>query len=226
MTTLNTETKLSEYEVIRLKNIQRNLEFLAAIGLGGSHSLISTNSSKPIIPQKKKSTVNFNSISLLPSRRSSRIAELDNNLNYCENNDHVINNKRVDATTSKRFKGENGVNIGNVHPQQYLLAAGGFTKEVVDKLSTRSIVANYRQFITPSSIGLPHDEFGKASVVTRSNNGQTPKFSKYSGILEWSNCIYLWVNLGGPSTPDSYENTFLDNGRSFVWFGGSKMTKG
>lgn len=49
--------------------------------------------------------------------------------------------------------------------------------------------------------------------------GATLSFNKYSGVQEWKNCVYLWVNLNTADSP----NDFLDYGRQITWFGGSKM---
>ena len=105
----------------------------------------------------------------------------------------------------------------------------------IDPHSSRCIAANYSVFLTNSMLGQCHAEYGKAAVVSYSNNGTLPKFSKYSGVLEWSNCVYLWINLGATNGKTNastsadqftYDNTFLAEGRSIVWFGGSKMTQG
>jgi hypothetical protein len=55
----------------------------------------------------------------------------------------------------------------------------------------------------------------KASVVAALAGGhRVPKFSKYSGSLEWRNAVVLWVNVGGAD----YANLFLDGGRRMSWF--------
>lgn len=55
----------------------------------------------------------------------------------------------------------------------------------------------------------------KASVVAALAGGsRMPKFSKYSGSLEWRNAIVLWVNVGGAD----YANLFFDGGRRMSWF--------
>jgi hypothetical protein len=69
----------------------------------------------------------------------------------------------------------------------------------------------------------PIDDYGKAAIMQLSNDGILPRFSKYSGALEWSNCVYLWVNVGGAS---GYSNSFTEAGRHMMWFGGSKMHQG
>lgn len=50
-------------------------------------------------------------------------------------------------------------------------------------------------------------------------------FNKYSGVLEWKNCAFLWVNLGrkrNNTTPVS-DNEFMDGGRRITWYGGARM---
>lgn len=69
----------------------------------------------------------------------------------------------------------------------------------------------------------PIEQYGKAAVMTLSNHGKLPRFSKYVGALEWVNCVYLWVNLGGTS---GYSNAFSEQGRHIMWYGGSKMHQG
>ncbi len=46
---------------------------------------------------------------------------------------------------------------------------------------------------------------------------------RYSGVAEWANCVFLWVNIGGK---DGYHNAFSEEGRLMTWFGGSRMHSG
>lgn len=69
------------------------------------------------------------------------------------------------------------------------------------------------------------DSYGKAAVMAVANNGVQPKFSKYSGVCEWNNCVFLWVNIMKQSCK-GYNNTFNEQGRFMTWFGGSKMSAG
>jgi len=75
----------------------------------------------------------------------------------------------------------------------------------------------------PHRLCQPIEDYGKAAIMALSNYGKPPRFSKYVGALEWKNCVYLWVNLGGKS---GYSNAFSEQGRHIMWFGGSKMHKG
>ena len=97
---------------------------------------------------------------------------------------------------------------------------------------------------------IPDMPFGKAAIMAASNphnqlhtidnnnnknnnsitignlgsTGLCPKFSKYSGLVEWKNCIYLWVNLGSHK-PGEFINEFSEGGQFMTWYGGSKMHK-
>lgn len=67
--------------------------------------------------------------------------------------------------------------------------------------------------------------------MSQANNGSIPKFSKYSGVVQWNNAYFLWVNitpsnLQKKSNDDSYPNEFLENGKMMTWFGGSLMRPG
>lgn len=74
-------------------------------------------------------------------------------------------------------------------------------------------------------MGEPIALFGKAAVMAAANHGSAPKFSKYSGVCEWNNCVFLWVNVM-KKVGAGYGNTFNEEGRFMTWFGGSKMSSG
>lgn len=66
--------------------------------------------------------------------------------------------------------------------------------------------------------------------MAMANGGHPPKFSKYSGVVQWANGFFLWVNLSPPSDHKGvggyYPNMFLEEGRFLTWFGGSMMRPG
>jgi hypothetical protein len=96
---------------------------------------------------------------------------------------------------------------------------------VVHANSTKVLDANLEVFLNPQKLGCLQEETGKLFVVLRANNGISPRFSKYSGVLEWKNCVFLWVNLHCKNK-SQYDNEFFEGGKSFVWFGGSRMVEG
>lgn len=54
----------------------------------------------------------------------------------------------------------------------------------------------------------------KGAVMTLAAGTRSVRFNKYSGIQEWRNAIFLFVNLDG----SSYANTFHKDGRFISWF--------
>lgn len=50
--------------------------------------------------------------------------------------------------------------------------------------------------------------------------GAMPRFNRMSGIQEWRNCVFLFVNVGGRD----YDNVFLAEGRRMTWFAQKSQT--
>jgi len=78
--------------------------------------------------------------------------------------------------------------------------------------SSRSTCINVNEIVN-QYLGRRLEETGKAAVISASA-GRTVRFNKYSGALAWSNCTYLWINLGG-------DNEFVDD--TVTWYGGARM---
>ena len=82
-------------------------------------------------------------------------------------------------------------------------------------------------------LGAPMQQTGKEFVIYKSFEvaasvedqrrleGSRLSFNKYSGVQEWEDCIFLWVNLYDKN--NAVVNEFLDDGRQITWFGGSRM---
>jgi hypothetical protein len=94
---------------------------------------------------------------------------------------------------------------------------------------------SYSDFKQIGLLGLPLEQTGKEYVISKSFQmaassedklriGESPRlsFNKYSGVQEWQNCIFLWVNLGAKG-PGTVVNEFQDGGTKITWFGGSQM---
>eukprot|EP00903_Cladosiphon_okamuranus_P012044 g11309.t1 len=54
-------------------------------------------------------------------------------------------------------------------------------------------------------LGRQFPSFGKAPVMELSTKSCPPKFSRMSGVTEWKNAVFLWVNVDGGN---GYENLF------------------
>eukprot|EP00658_Telonema_sp_P-2_P036626 TRINITY_DN26450_c0_g1_i2.p1 TRINITY_DN26450_c0_g1~~TRINITY_DN26450_c0_g1_i2.p1 ORF type:complete len:210 (-),score=28.20 TRINITY_DN26450_c0_g1_i2:192-821(-) len=61
----------------------------------------------------------------------------------------------------------------------------------------------------------------KHRVMSAAVEGREVGFNKYSGIAEWQNAFFLWVNIGG----DDFENMWLDEGERITWFAGAKQSE-
>jgi hypothetical protein len=83
-------------------------------------------------------------------------------------------------------------------------------------------------------LAVPIEQTGKAAIMSLANGGSIPKFSKYSGVVQWSNSYFLWVNIlpsdlrskNSNRDADFHPNEFLEKGRKMTWFGGSSMRPG
>lgn len=60
------------------------------------------------------------------------------------------------------------------------------------------------------------------TTVFAGSEEDVPKFNKYSGVAEWNNAVFLWVNVDG----NTYGNSFYSEGRYITWFGGNRMAAG
>jgi len=99
--------------------------------------------------------------------------------------------------------------------------------------SVRSINLDVNKLVlgTTGLLGKMVENTGKEHVINQSFSlSATPydqerlantklSFNKYCGVQEWSNCVFLWVNLATSDSP----NDFLLDGRQITWFGGSRM---
>ena len=54
----------------------------------------------------------------------------------------------------------------------------------------------------------------KRAVMNEAAAPKVPRFNRMSGIQEWVNAIFLFVNVEG----DSYANLFLKAGEHMTWF--------
>ncbi|CAM9253929.1 unnamed protein product [Chrysoparadoxa australica] len=71
-------------------------------------------------------------------------------------------------------------------------------------------------------LGCQARDFGKAAVMKLCCPGHAaPKFSKMSGVVEWANAVFLWVNVGG----NSFKNVFKEASDGCVhmdWFASAR----
>ena len=191
----------TEYEEKRLENIKRNQEILKELGLLNHQEPVPSKPKKRVEkPIARKETRD------LEKRRSLRIngTSLSQNLlsNYInENAENVVERALRSSKRRKMVVNHQSVPI---QPD-----------------TTRSMNADTFYFL--ENLAFPIDTFGKAAVVELAGSGTLYKFNKYSGVTEWNNSLFLWVNLFDEK--NEFINSFLHGGKNIQWFGGSKMHK-
>jgi len=86
--------------------------------------------------------------------------------------------------------------------------------------TSRALNADLEAFLNPKALCMPTDMLTKASVMLTAYPSSRARFSKYSGVVEWANAVFLWVNVGG--TQCDYPNEMREGGQVLSWFGGSR----
>lgn len=210
-----------DYDKIRQENIARNQSFLNTLGIESK-----ANASINIIQNKRQKVSKVSSEKPDDSiivRRSSRIASLPPAISLNDNIELLLN--EYDNTIKKRKILQKYKDINDIGQEIFdnskLIKS---ENHQISSNSSRVIDADYNYFL--QHLAEPYDIFGKAAIMQKANYDKLPKFSKYSGVAEWKNCVFLWVNIFPQSSQQgSYPNVFLNEGREIKWYGGSKVHK-
>ena len=203
-------------EKLRLQNIERNQQFLEQIGLSPPVKRETTASTRK--PKRKVEPPRLPPAEFL--RRSNRVATLGTTISYKEQDLTSSRSTSRFGTAAESDEAAADDNNDLPYPRSKKPSAPSGPRPPPTADSSRAIDCQLTMFLTDDMLGKPIESFGKAAVMTVGNNGSLPRFSKYSGVCEWRNCIFLWVNLGMNS---DYINTFRNDGRCITWYGGSKM---
>ena len=197
---------MSAFELQRLENIKRNEDFLRNIGIEAVKPVIESKVRHRSTPKKRG--IDGGLQESRPSRLSLRLQEkpapfFDESV--------VGNFSTVEDTVKgvKKFKTSSRPSAERLPP---------------DPDTSRAINAQLEPLLSKEKLGYKVSDFGKAYVMAQLNGGLQPRFSKYSGVAEFKNCVILWVNIGKEIS--DYPNNFSNNGKNINWFGGSKMTSG
>lgn len=198
--------EISDYERLRLANIERNNRYLQEIGLGGG--VVMGSPSKPTKAKTK-------AVPSLPSelvRRSARLAAVESIPVYKE--------PSVSYTRPTKAQQDETSMVETSSQTRKRKSSVALVREVSPD-SSRAIDADL-SFILGEGLGnFVGENRTKAAVMALANRGIVPSFSKYSGIAEWRNCLFLWVNYADPK--NEVLNEFSDGGRNINWYGGSTL---
>ena len=224
--------ELSDYELLREAKINRNNIKLKELGLlkdRGGKSLSKSKRKRAVTPSiKKNGSVSYTNLPVRRSTRLSRIEDVRKHEVQKECDDGDLKFPIEESKTNSALAGiRNGIHSSSSVRKQRrveiplvidqkdvaLLRDTGGTffslssssakcKSRETRINVQSIVSQcLGKYLTPKT--------GKASVVTTASNNPHISFNKYSGVLEWENCLFLWVNLGGV-------NTFVEKGRKVI----------
>lgn len=222
------------YLALRQAKIARNQARLRELGLLRKQSV---QRSLPSSSAKLSSSVSIEKKISIPVRRSRRLSQQEDAVNYKEptiaadTGRPIVKRQRVD-TSSESLPAQN---ISDKAPKPRPPPSANSVRGI--SLSTRRLVSgddnNAPNKHRHGLLGIPMEKTGKEFVVyeafeqaasqedqLRLENSRL-SFNKYSGVQEWENCIFLWVNLGGKG--NSVFNEFLEGGHQITWFGGSRM---
>jgi hypothetical protein len=226
---------LSELEHQRLKNMQRNAEYLAELGIVGP-----TSFRKKAIKRKsdRKNLSTEESVNEIGLRRSRRIADIPIQVNYKESSISAESKTKTRSTMSVTQEISSELPLSTNLTVGTLVGFENESNEPEEELFTTipsSSSSSRRDFCSENNanlslllgtdfLGHPCEEYGKAAIMQKSSlvNHHQIRFNKYSGVVEWQNALFLWVNIGGSQ---GYKNTFEANGEYISWFGGSSMHK-
>lgn len=241
----NDATSTNPYMALRAAKIARNQARLRELGLykpdfSKKAAAASNRKRGQVIKQKKNHEV---SVPTGPRRRSARISGLANNPDYKESNDFkdpvpFHQNTRKRGTKRLLDVDENPVSGADQKLQTQSKLGNHSRQEKAPMLAVNSVrtISLDVSVLLEKFLAKPLDTFGKYHVIEKSfHESAYPEdlqrlegvsrlsFNKFSGVQPWKNVIFLWINLGGPTGPDSLVNDFSHNGSRVKWFGGSKM---
>lgn len=235
------EQELSDLEKQRLENIARNSQYLHDLGINTQSGTLRSKSQN----RKKgeiKSTILENEE---PVRRSSRIASLPGNVNFTEDR---IQAGKTSSSSSSKSPITDETDLASTTKRRKIthtsdLPVGTFLSNEKNEQNAQNAPVSKAGFASgmqadvafwchPDRLAQPIEEFGKAAVMALSVCGanglsrstQTSvRFNKFSGVAEWQNALFLWVNLPSEGTLGQFDNAFSAGGRHMMWFGGSTM---
>lgn len=236
------------YLALREAKIKRNEARLRELGLMKSanrdrRSVVSTS----VVNQKRmtaQGSLNESSSSSSPEplRRSKRLSDQPQQVDYKD----VSSN--FDGLRKKRPRVVTPVTRAVPEAATHTAAASESNASPIPRPSptansVRSVSLCTQHLVLGSDdatastglLGLPMEQTGKEFVVykafeTAASNedrqrleGARLSFNKYSGVQEWQDCVFLWVNLGAKG--NTVVNEFLNDGQrqQVTWFGGSRM---
>jgi len=225
---------LTAIELERLENIKANQAVLASVGLGSTRrpgSSFHDDDDEAAAAARRKAQKRQKPPPRPPSeptRRSSR--NLGRDAPDYREDAIALSNLTSSSFTSSRHTWKAGKDEEELGPGEEwystttAAAAAAAGRVSATPGSSRGRDADV-QFALKEYLGKKVPYTGKQCVMDLltpkggGREGGPVKFSKYAGVVEWRNCVLLWVNVDG----NDYENLWLEGGRRLTWFAGSRV---
>jgi len=203
---------LTEYEQRREARIARNRAILLELvgSLPAHREMLAAGSPAPPTKRAAKKR-KAPSVPEEEQRRSGRIRNLPAPIYTTFERDEDLGDRvarrRGDATTTPRSKPT------AKKPSKPAAPPSVGSIKTLDARITRCAAEYLGAKIAPP----PGSGALKEAVIRELAPVSNPRFSKYSGIQEWRNCVCLFVNVGDKHG-NSYDNVFTHAGGRIAWF--------
>lgn len=209
------DDKPSKYELERLANIEHNESVLRSLGLISAPDVNTlraaspaTLGGKPPMPAEE-----------VPRRRSLRLLDASP-LNYSEPRLPAKRLRR--ASVAEDEPAPQSPSRPVIKAESAGRHAPGSATKSPPPGSIKMIDANVelldREFV--GHLIAPLGTQVKHAVMALAAGKLSVRFNRMSGIQEWRNAVFLFVNIGG----DNYQNAFSDGGRLMRWFAQPSQT--
>ncbi|GKY95255.1 hypothetical protein MPSEU_000487900 [Mayamaea pseudoterrestris] len=210
----------NSYLALRAAKIARNQARLRELGLLNDPPPAAANkttNSAPKLRQQRKDM----SVTLQPIRRSTRASRGKTSEPYITES---TEKRRLDKGAKSKIARSRSASTSTASANPVSLLPSSSARQI-------HLDINELLFGDNGMLGQPLAMTGKAAVMdTSANLASDPRqlqtvvqvsFNKYSGVQEWANCFFLWVNFGALN--NQVVNEFYDDGKQVIWFGGSSM---
>eukprot|EP00041_Stephanoeca_diplocostata_P003463 m.34866 g.34866 ORF g.34866 m.34866 type:complete len:308 (+) comp14336_c0_seq2:188-1111(+) len=212
---MDTDTD-SEYERLRLLNIEQNRKALLALGLDVVSFTTAAVGTKAPIRRKSRPLCILTKAPTGLKRRSARLLQKSEH-DHAETSEdtHKLSLEYLDVVSDTLLSRKRRRTIPKSlrHPSP-----------CVQSKSCRCLRADHKS-LAKKFLGKVIPPVGgqvkRAAMDVLSAEG-APVFSNMSGIQEWVNAVALFVNIYG----SGYKNVFLEQGRKITWFAQSQQWEG
>ena len=211
---------LNEYEQRREARIARNREILMRLvgDLPAHKSLMEAD--QPSSPKPKSAKRKAASIPEGEQRRSGRIRNMPAPIYTSFEVDEDLGDAGARAARRKARRSASSRSGGSAVAREKLAPRGPPKPPAPPAKGSIKTLAARVDAVTAKYLGRPiSDGTGalKAAVIHELAPIANPRFSKYSGIQEWKNCVCLFANVGDKNG-NSYDNVFTHAGGQISWF--------